>query len=174
MYTREEKFMNTTTELIRQAQQGDAHAFAALYESVYKDLYRFAVCTLRHAQDAEDAVSETVLDAFAQIHTLREAAAFKSWIFRILTAKCSRRIRQYQNAPLELDETIVGQMDTLHEQTDLRRALASLPEEDRLIISMNIFAGYSSQEIGVLLNMKPGTVRSRQSRALKKLETMLA
>ncbi|MDO4321438.1 MAG: RNA polymerase sigma factor [Lachnospiraceae bacterium] len=166
--------MNMTTELIRQAQQGDTHAFAQLYESVYKDLYRFAVYTLHHAQDAEDAVSETVLDAFAQIHTLREAASFKSWIFRILTAKCNRRIRQYINAPAELDESLGEQPDDLCGQTDIQRALASLADEDRLIISMNIFAGYSSQEIGRLLNMNPNTVRSRQSRALKRLESMLA
>ncbi len=166
--------MNTTTELIRQAQQGDTHAFALLYESVYKDLYRFAVYTLHHTQDAEDAVSETVLDAFSQIHTLRDAAAFKAWIFRILTAKCNRRIRQYINAPTELDESLSSPGSDMHEQTDIQRALASLPDEDRLIISMNIFAGYSSQEIGVLLNMNPNTVRSRQSRALKKLEAMLA
>lgn len=165
--------MNRTTELIRQAQQGDTHAFATLYESVYKDLYRFAVYTLHHKQDAEDAVSETVLDAFAQIRTLREAASFKSWIFRILTAKCNRRIRQYMNAPSELDESLGGSNDIPSEQTDIQRALSTLSREDRLIISMNIFAGYSSQEIGELLNMNPNTVRSRQSRALKKLETLL-
>ena len=41
--------MNTTTELIRLAQGGDAHAFSRLYEAVYTDLYRFALYTLRHA-----------------------------------------------------------------------------------------------------------------------------
>ena len=166
--------MNTPTELVSRAQRGDTHAFALLYESVYQDLYRFARYTLRQAQDAEDAVSETVLDAFAQIHTLRDAAAFRSWIFRILTAKCSRRIRQYLTAPAELSEEIAAQPDDLCMQTDVRRALASLDGEDRLILSMHIFAGYSSQEIGVLLGMNANTVRSRQSRSLKKLEQLLA
>ena len=50
--------MNTPTELIRLAKKGDAHAFAQLYESVYLDLYRFAVYTLHHKQDAEDAVKQ--------------------------------------------------------------------------------------------------------------------
>lgn len=165
--------MNPNTELVRQAKSGDAHAFAQLYEAVYKDLYRFAVYTLQHAQDAEDAVSETVVDAFAQIHTLRDAGAFKSWMFRILTAKCSRRIRQYANAPDELDESMSQPAPDFSERADIQRALAALPDEDRLIISMSIFAGYSSQEIGSQLNLNPNTVRSRQSRALKKLETQL-
>lgn len=166
--------MNSNTELVNQAKSGDIHAFAALYESVYRDLYRFALYTLRHAQDAEDAVSETVLDAFAQIRTLREAGAFKSWIFRILTAKCARRIRQYAQAPGELDESIRSPETDLSQQSDIQRALASLPQEDRLIISMNIFSGYSSQEIGEQLGINPNTVRSRQSRALKKLGRILA
>lgn len=166
--------MNPNTELVRRAKSGDAHAFAQLYETVYKDLYRFAVYTLHHAQDAEDAVSETVIDAFAQISSLRDAAAFKSWIFRILTAKCSRRIKQYVDAPGELEELPDRQTPDLCERADIQRALASLSDEDRLIISMGIFAGYSSQEIGSLLGLNPNTVRSRQSRALKKLEAQLA
>lgn len=166
--------MTQTNELVRQAASGDVHAFALLYETIYKDLYRFALYTLHHAQDAEDAVSETVTDAFAQIHTLRDDAAFKSWIFRILTAKCSRRIRQYLNRETALDEAICSPAPEPDEHLDLRRAFASLPDEDRLILSMNLFAGYSSQEIGSQLNMNANTVRSRQSRALKKLEEMLA
>lgn len=165
--------MNLTNELIRQAQSGDAHAFARLYESVYKDLYRFAVYTLHHPQDAEDAVSETVADAFVQIRNLREAESFRPWIFRILTAKCSRHIRRYIQAPGELPEELDAQNPDLSEQTDVRRAFAALPREDRLIISMSVFAGYTSQEIGNLLGMNPNTVRSRQSRALKNLAEKL-
>lgn len=166
--------MNPTNEWIRQAQTGDAHAFALLYESVCKDLYRFAVYTLRHVQDAEDAVSETVTDAFAQIKNLREAESFRSWIFRILSAKCNRRIRQYIQAPDELSEEINAPESDLGEQVDVQRAFGTLPREDRLIISMSVFAGYSSQEIGELLQMNPNTVRSRQSRALKKMAELLA
>lgn len=166
--------MNSNTELVNQAKSGDPHAFALLYEAVYKDLYRFALYTLRHPQDAEDAVSETVLDAFARIGSLREAEAFRAWIFRILTAKCARRVRQYMQAPEELNETLRGPDTDFSQQSDIRRALSLLSREDRLIISMNIFAGYSSREIGKQLNMNPATVRSRQSRALKKLESILS
>lgn len=162
------------TELIRQAQAGDTHAFALLYESVYKDLYRFAVYTLHHTQDAEDAVSETVADAFAQIGNLREADAFRAWIFRILTAKCNRCIRRYVNSTEELTDDISAPGADLSERVDVRRAFDALPEEDRLILSMSVFAGYSSQEIGKQLRLNPNTVRSRQSRALKKLAEQLA
>ncbi len=166
--------MKHINELVRQAGGGDAHAFATLYEMIYQDLYRFALYTLHHTQDAEDAVSEAVTDAFAQIHTLRDASAFKSWMFRILTAKCSHRIRQYMNRESALDESMPDSAQETDEQLDVRRAFASLPDEDRLILSMNLFAGYSSQEIAGQLGMNANTVRSRQSRALKKLEQLLS
>lgn len=165
--------MNQTTELVRQARNGDAHAFAQLYSLIYKDLYRFAVYTLQHLEDAEDAVSETVTDAFAQIQNLREPDAFKSWMFRILSAKCKQRIRQYVNHTEELDESMSSPEKDVNEQLDVRRAFDMLPKEDRLILAMNLFAGYSSQEIGELLGMNPNTIRSRQSRALKKMEALL-
>lgn len=165
--------MNEMKDLVHQARRGNAHAFALLYQTVYQDLYRFALYTLRHPQDAEDAVSEAVTDAFAQIASLRDASAFRSWMFRILTAKCSQRIRHYMNRETELDESIpVSDADT-EEHLDTRRAFAALPAEDRLILSLNLFAGYSSKEIGVLLHLNANTVRSRQSRALKKMEALL-
>lgn len=166
--------MNHTTELAWQARNGDAHAFAQLYALIYKDMYRFALYTLGHSQDAEDAVSETVMDAFAAIHSLREPEAFPAWIFRILTAKCKRRMRQYVNRTEELSDSLCGREQDMTERLDVRRAFETLPQEDRLILSMNLFAGYSSQEIGELLGMNPNTVRSRQSRALKKIEALLS
>ncbi len=167
--------MNHSTEqLARRAQKGDAHAFSRLYETVYRDMYRFAVCTLRHPQDAEDAVSETVVDAFAQIASLRDASAFRSWIFRILSAKCRRRMRQYVNPPSELDEETPADEADWNEALDVRRAFSLLSDEERLILSMNLFAGYTSQEIGSFLGINANTVRSRQSRALKKMQAHLS
>ena len=58
--------------------------FLVLYESVYKDLYRLAYFYLGNTQDAEDVVGETVLRAYEKFSTLRNEAAFRSWIFKIL------------------------------------------------------------------------------------------
>lgn len=109
--------MNQTTELVRRAASGDAHAFATLYSFIYKDLYRFSLYTLQNPQDAEDAVSEAVLDAFSGIGGLRDPEAFKSWMFAILSAKCKQKIRQYKNADSELSEDLAANDCSLSEQT---------------------------------------------------------
>ena len=56
--------MNQDLQQIKKAKSGDTGAFAELYRTIYADLYRFALYTLKNPADAEDAVSETVMDAF--------------------------------------------------------------------------------------------------------------
>ena len=63
----------------------DTKTFAQMYETVYKDLYRFALCMMRNPQDAEDAVSDAVVAAYENIGKLKKEDSFKSWIFTILS-----------------------------------------------------------------------------------------
>ena len=58
--------------LIRKAQRGDVKAFSELYARIYRELYRFALYTMKHPQDAEDAVSETVIAEYENIHKLKK------------------------------------------------------------------------------------------------------
>ncbi len=161
---------------IKKAKSGDVDAFAALYSEIYLDLYRFALYSLRSPADAEDAVSETVIDAFTSIQKLRSEESFKAWIFKILSAKCKRRMRFIQPLLDEFSETIPDEnsSENLAELIDVRNYFFQLKDEERLIISMHIFAGYTSQEIAKILHLNPNTVRSKESRALKKLSVQLS
>jgi RNA polymerase sigma factor, sigma-70 family len=166
-------------ELVRQAKQGDADAFACLYQEVYEDLYRFAVYTLKDPVDAQDAVSEAVTDAFASVRKLRRADAFKRWIFQILSVKCRRKLRDYANADAQLSKELSEQLAAPGSSGDAAEQLAvrllfwELAAEDRMIIAMHLFAGYTSKEIARQLHMNENTVRSRESRALKKMKEKL-
>ena len=78
-----EDFMKNDMKLVRRAKRGDVDAFAELYAGIYKDMYRFALYTLRNTSDAEDAVSDAVTDAFASIRKLRSEEAFKLSLIHI-------------------------------------------------------------------------------------------
>ena len=58
----------------------DAVKFAGMYEEIYRDLYRFALCMLRNPQDAEDVVSEAVIRGYERVHSLKKEEAFKGWM----------------------------------------------------------------------------------------------
>lgn len=161
-------------ELVRAAKAGDAGAFTELYQEVYRDLYHFAYYMLKHAEDAKDAVSDAVVEAWASIGTLRKEDAFKSWLFSIVSNKCKAKLREYANRPGELTEVITDTLQspdgmTTAEQLQLREEFLKLPETDRLIIGLHLFAGYKTKELAEALHMNANTVRSRESRALKRL-----
>ncbi|GHT84052.1 hypothetical protein FACS18947_0940 [Bacteroidia bacterium] len=164
--------MTEYVEFALQAKNGDIQAFAKLYEMVYQDMYRFALYTLKNRQDAEDVVSDAVTDAFASIRGLRSAESFKGWIFRILSNKCKRKLREYVNKTMELPDDLCQETD-FEEALAVKGAFAKLTNEERLILSMSVFAGYTSREIGQILHKNDNTIRSEKSRALQKMEQFL-
>lgn len=160
--------------LVRAAKAGDAGAFTELYKEIYRDLYHFAYYMLKHAEDAKDAVSDAVVDAWASIGTLKKEESFKSWMFAILSNKCKAKLREYANRPGELSEALADTLQaeegvTTPEHLQLREEFLQLPETDRLIIGLHLFAGYKTKELAEVLHMNANTVRSRESRALKRL-----
>lgn len=161
---------------IKKAKSGDIEAFAELYRGIYADLYRFALYTLKNPNDAEDAVSETVIDAFTSIKKLRKEEAFSSWIFKILSIKCKKKFLEQPLLSPELLLDIPGkdEMNCIEDNLDMHSLFFQLNDEERLIISMHIFAGYTSAEIGRILCINTNTVRSKESRALKKLSRKLS
>lgn len=159
----------------------DKLAFEQHYGQVYKDMYRFALYTLGKPEDAEDAVSEAVMDAWKGREALKQSEAFKSWIFKILSVKCKRKIKEYIKQREELAPDIPesladtsGDLEAAVSRGDIQKACTSLEAIDRIILSMTVFGGYTSREIGESLQMKDGTVRSRLSRALDSLEKTLS
>ena len=165
--------MEKAAGLVRQARRGSTSAFASLYQEYYLDLYRFALYTLKNRQDAEDVVGDTVADAWAQMSSLKKAESFKAWIFRILSNKCRMRLKDYLNKTEEIPEDLKAAGRDVEESADVRAAFARLGDEERLILSLNLFGGYTSKEIGRILDLNDNTVRSRQKRALEKMAEYL-
>ncbi len=163
--------MENYLKKVRSAKRGDVNAFAELYSEIYESMYRFALYTLRNTSDAEDAVSDAVTDAFASIKKLRAEEAFQSWMFRILSNKCKDKLREYarKNEALQDDLPQEEPETGTEERLLIRNTFFDLPDEERLIISMHQFAGYTSREIAEILHMNENTVRSKESRGLKKM-----
>ena len=164
--------------LVKSAKKGDRHSFSVLYSRIYKDLYRYAFFTLRSSEDAEDCIGEAVIDAYRTIGNLKSEEVFKTWFFKILSAKCKRKIKEYYENPLHYNEkiqqtSITYDMNNIDISIDLQRAFATLIPEDRMIISLTVFGGYNSNEISKIIGMNSNTVRSRYSRALERLRVIL-
>ncbi|MBQ9531045.1 MAG: sigma-70 family RNA polymerase sigma factor [Eubacterium sp.] len=164
--------------LVLLAKAGDKDAFCSLY-SIYKDrLYRYAFYKLQNEEDAKDAVSDCVLSAFVQIGALKKAEAFPSWIFRILYCSCSSITKeQIMRRKTEDIDDVQNKLCTDFtdsvEKTELQQALSLLKENEREIVLLSVVGGFKSKEIGKIMDMTSGAVRSNLSRSLKRMKDFL-
>lgn len=158
---------------VKLAKKGDTSAFSRLYETVYKDLYRIALYSLKNAHDASDVVSDTVLDAFCSIDKLREPEKFRNWIMKILSAKIKRKQKEYFNITEEIGEDFPDISEFDYDSIELKEALDKLDSQSRMMLSMSVLGGYTSDEISEICEIKSGTVRSRLSRIKEKLRLEL-
>ncbi len=171
-------------ELATLAKNGDTEAFAKIYEMICKDLYQTAYYILGKKEDAENAVSEAVLDAYAGLAKLRDPAAFRSWIFAILSNKCKAIQREYVKnrqhlAPEDPSdyEEILGREDQAIETAEsrllLKKAFLVLTEEEKRIVTLTIYGELDSGQIARALSLNRNTVRSKYKRALEKMKLIL-
>lgn len=158
--------------LIRKARRGDVKAFSELYARIYQELYRFALFTMKHPQDAEDVVSETVMAAYENMHKLKKEESFRNWIFTILANQCRKKWKT-ANPAEEIPEDTAAREEDPVQRCDVKAALMTLDAIDRVIVNCSVLEGYPSEEIGRMLEMNPATVRSRKARALDKLRQIL-
>ena len=136
------------------------------------NMYRLALAMLHNRQDAEDAVSEAVLIAYEKRHTLRDRNRFKPWIMQIM-ANEARRIygKNKRITPMEDMEAYMPSFrDENHELWDVVMQLETVHRE---VIMLYFYERFSIKEIGRILRVPEGTVKSRLSRAKKALKEML-
>lgn len=169
------------SELAARAREGDADAFAELYSSVYKDLYRIALVNLKNQHDASDVVSDTVLEAYSSIKKLRDEKAFKAWIIKILTVQIKKKQKEYIKNRDYLEELDV--LESVEQERseeinygglEIMEEFRRLNEEERLVLSLSIVSGYTSEEIARATGLSANTVRSKAARAKIKLKKMLS
>lgn len=168
-------------QLVDRARQGDAAAFSQIYERWQGDLYKYALYILGNRYDAEDVVSECFIEAFRGLKNLREPAAFKGWIFKILSIRCKRRIGEFIRArnTLNVDDFLLLPSDspaldeTSVENVQLLKALGEIKPDERMILILSALHGYTTKEIAAILGRPHGTVSARLHRTYGKLRNLM-
>lgn len=153
--------------------------FMRYYEKVYPQMYRTALYYMRNRQEAEDAVQDAVLTAYEKFYQLKDREKFAPWIMQILINRCRRRMKEWFRREEDIDEISMTRERELSQEPDFAMSSAvkqvfwELKEEERCIVALSVFGGYTSQEIAEILNRNHSTVRSRYRRALQKMRKKL-
>lgn len=163
----------------------DYEHFAPLVMPYTADMGRVAAA-LVGAADAEDAAQEALLRAWNGWDSLREAGAVRSWLLRITVNVCRNWQAGHFGTQRRRTEALGPRHDVIpladpaplgtaeHAGAlDLRRAIAALPADLLVVVSLRFYAGLDATEIGAMLDMPPATVRTRLRRALQLLRAQL-
>ena len=149
-----------------------------LVEQFYSPMYRFAFRLSGQASDAEDLAQQTFMDAQRKLHTLRDPAKVRPWLFMIVRNLYRRKLRDQKpdrQVTLEtVDEPSSEVQQTPLDDEGLQLALDSLPEEFRTVLLLFYFEDMSYREIAERLELPIGTDMSRLSRGKRHLRQRLS
>lgn len=150
----------------------DNYRFGKLVQEYTPNLYRLALGILHNRDDAEDAVSESVLIAYEKLHTLRKQESFRQWIMQITANEAKRIYRKNKRiAPVENVEEYMPEFEDEHHE--LWDVVMKLDVVYREVIILYFYERLSLREISGVLKIPEGTVKSRLSRAKKQLKEYL-
>ena len=167
----------TDAELLAAHVAGDRYAFEELFHRHHRQMYRLAQFTSHNPDDADDALQDAMLSAHRTARTFRNDAAVSSWLYRIVVNACLDRLRRNKSRPTTplLDDTghVGDPMPRVDTAIVVERALMRLPVEQRAAVVAVDMQGYSVAETARMLGVAEGTVKSRCSRARRRLAEAL-
>ena len=184
--TREEELA-----VIRKVQRGDVNAFEKLVAAYEKNVYNLALRMTGSPEDAEDMAQEAFIKAYSSLPSFRGDSKFSVWLYRIVSNVCLDHLRKKsrrgavslsvedddgEDVQLDLPDTSQSPEELLEKKMTreaVQRGLAALPPDARQILLLREIQGLSYEEIGRVLELDPGTVKSRIFRARKRLCTFL-
>jgi RNA polymerase sigma-70 factor (ECF subfamily) len=180
----------TDEELVARSMSGDADSFNELILRWERPIYALAYRTIGREEDARDVCQETFLRAYRALPGFRGQAKFSSWLYRIALNLCRDWVRRERRTPVvqppedgdlmemaaatEPSESIEDLVMRKDLTRSVERAMALLPEEQRMAIVLKEYHGLTFQEIADLAGCPLSTVKTRLYQGLTVLRRELA
>ena len=177
-------------ELIAQLRQGHEPAFRWLVENYRNRVFHTALSIVQDSREAEDVAQETFIQVFESIGSFREEASLSTWIYRIATRKSLDKLRR-QKTRRQLHKLLPWWMpeekrssgeNFYHPGVDaenkekaavLFKAIAGLPEKQRVAFTLIKVRGMSYEEACAILQQQVKAVESLITRAKINLQKQL-
>ncbi len=163
---------------IKSCISGDRDAFRHLVERYQREALGHASFILNSREEGRDAVQEAFLEAYRMLDRFEPQRPFYPWFYTILRRRCYKLLAARKSRlPGSRDGTIkepATQSDFAYQSVLVRQALASLDGEEREILILRHFSGFSYEELAKRMQIPLGTVMSRLFHARRKLGRYLS
>jgi RNA polymerase sigma-70 factor (ECF subfamily) len=148
------------------ADQRRREAFQRLADGHLDPSYRLALAIMGNPSEAEDATHDAFVIAWQKWGTLRDPSVFEGWFMKILINTCRNRLRRiHRTRHLDVsDELRAAGADQLRRSDDralIEPALASISPDHQVVIALRFYRDMSIDQIGRVLSLPSGTVKSR-------------
>ncbi len=162
------------------AAQNDPTFFAEIYRRFFRRIYAYCLRHVSNPVEAEDLASQVFVQSFRSLAQYR-GGSVASWLFRIAYGTVVNYYRQsrpmvaiddkfheiYSDAPEPLEVILRDE-----QRVRLSNVLAQLTDDERHLLALKIEGGMSSAEIGDMLSLKPGAIRTRLHRIIKRVRQL--
>lgn len=165
--------------LVLQFQAGDRKALGMLVKRHHTKFCSHSYWYLRDIEASKDVVQDCWGIIINKLDRLRDPNSFSSWAMRIVTRKSIDVLNKNKRKRELLDQYIIAKGgatvddDGNKEIEQLKKAIESLPTDQQIVLRLFYTQEYSLFEIGGILDISVGTVKSRLYHAREKLKTIL-
>lgn len=170
--------MQEETQWVQEVLAGNKQSYAQIINKYKNPLYATILRMTKNPHDAQDLVQEAFIKVYQQLGKYDETGSFSGWLYRVTINHCMDEFRKkrYKMKQVEIDEGTMVSADTPEliffkneESRRLECLIATLPEDERVIILLRYVNELSYDEIGEVVNAPLSTVRNKLHRAKKKM-----
>lgn len=176
--------MKDQENIIARARRGDADAFEQLVVAYREQVFRLALRMCGSEADADEVAQEAFLSAWKALPNFRGESQFSTWLYQLTTHAAIDLMRREKRQIAAADITEVSAADPApspqqqaeqSEQREIvRDAILQLAPEQREVVVLRFMEELSYEEIGAVLKLPSGTVKSRLNRAKAQLKEILS
>ena len=185
--------MEEDFELLAKFKKGDQHAFELLVRKYKTTVFNTIYSIMGNAQEADDIAQEVFLKVYTKADSFKGESSFSTWLYRITVNRCVDELRRRKNKiisyeiefnqeeKLKLKDVLASRENDITEklrrkelQDIIQKAMNSLPEKYRIILTLKEIEGLSYKEISQIMKISLAKVKIWLFRARQKLKGKLA
>jgi len=179
--------MNKTDDIyyIEAVRRGNVQAFSFLVEKYQKLVYTLALKLLKKPEEAEEMAQDTFIKAFQKLDSYEGKSKFSTWLYSITYNACISELRKRRIEFKSLDDRQISDQDEqkMHDyyretkkedqEKYLNLALAKLPEDDQVLVTLYYYENQSMDEISQITGLTVSNIKVKIHRARKRMYVLL-